>query len=326
MKYVLVLDVAKNKSMFMLSSNVGEVLLEPVEYTHNKSNFELIDSNINKLKIKDNLTVVMEATSIYQFSENMEIDLIEGTTVRLNVGLSRGYKISATYTYLDANEESKVVDINASSVSNGMTSFNAFTVPANITSIDFTIVKDTPLTLTVTHDETITEEEFTSIEYQIIVNNQALEDGASLYSGDGVRVNILTSVDGYQYQAKITDAEGNTLAQGQPISTNITITLTKVAAYKFKIVNNLPNYGSVGTNLILSDGSKYYYDTTIYASGLTGSLNLTAYTSYDVDYVLTVGGEVVDSGVLPGNYSSTVTTKTFNVDGDIVITFNKHVA
>ena len=65
MKYVLVLDVAKGKSMFMLSSNAGEVLLEPIEYTHNKYNFELIDSNITKLNIKDNLTVVMEATSIY---------------------------------------------------------------------------------------------------------------------------------------------------------------------------------------------------------------------------------------------------------------------
>ena len=65
MKYVLVLDVAKGKSMFMLSSNVGEVLLEPTEYAHDKFNFELIDSNINKLNIKDNLTVVMEATSIY---------------------------------------------------------------------------------------------------------------------------------------------------------------------------------------------------------------------------------------------------------------------
>ncbi len=65
MKYVLVLDVAKGKSMFMLSSNVGEVLMEPREYQHNKSNFEIVDSKINSLKIKDNLTVVMEATSIY---------------------------------------------------------------------------------------------------------------------------------------------------------------------------------------------------------------------------------------------------------------------
>ena len=65
MKYVLVLDVAKGKSMFMLSSDVGDVLLEPVEYLHNKSNFEKINSYISTLSIKENLTVVMEATSIY---------------------------------------------------------------------------------------------------------------------------------------------------------------------------------------------------------------------------------------------------------------------
>jgi len=65
MKYVLVLDVAKGKSMFMLSSNAGEIFIEPTEYQHNKTNFELIDSKINKLNIKDDLTVVMEATSIY---------------------------------------------------------------------------------------------------------------------------------------------------------------------------------------------------------------------------------------------------------------------
>lgn len=65
MKYVLVLDVAKGKSMFMLSSNIGEVLIEPIEYQHNKTNFELIESKINELNIKNSLTVIMEATSIY---------------------------------------------------------------------------------------------------------------------------------------------------------------------------------------------------------------------------------------------------------------------
>ena len=68
MNYVLVLDVAKGKNLFMLSSDIGVVLLEPTEYIHNKSYFEKIDSYINKLNIKDNLTVVMEATSIYHKS------------------------------------------------------------------------------------------------------------------------------------------------------------------------------------------------------------------------------------------------------------------
>ena len=53
-----VLDVAKGKSMFMLSSDTDEVLIEPIEYQHNKSNFELIDSKIKELNIKDSLTVL----------------------------------------------------------------------------------------------------------------------------------------------------------------------------------------------------------------------------------------------------------------------------
>lgn len=65
MKYVLVLDVAKGKSMFMLSSNAGEVLIEPTEYEHNKSSFDCINSKISELNIKNDLTIVMEATSIY---------------------------------------------------------------------------------------------------------------------------------------------------------------------------------------------------------------------------------------------------------------------
>ncbi len=50
-KYVLVLDVAKNKSMLMLSSDVGEVLIEPTEYQHNQLSFDLINSKIEELKI-----------------------------------------------------------------------------------------------------------------------------------------------------------------------------------------------------------------------------------------------------------------------------------
>ena len=49
MNYVLVLDVAKGKSMFMLSSDIVEVLLEPTEYIHNKSYFEKIDSALESI-------------------------------------------------------------------------------------------------------------------------------------------------------------------------------------------------------------------------------------------------------------------------------------
>lgn len=49
----------------MLSSSGGEILIEPTKYEHNKPYFEFINSEINKYDIKDNLTVVIEATSIY---------------------------------------------------------------------------------------------------------------------------------------------------------------------------------------------------------------------------------------------------------------------
>ena len=65
MKYVLVLDVAKGKSMFLLSSSVGEILFGPIELVHNLHNFQFIDSKINNLDIKNDLTVVMKATNIY---------------------------------------------------------------------------------------------------------------------------------------------------------------------------------------------------------------------------------------------------------------------
>ena len=65
MKYVLTLDVAKGKSMVMLASSCGEVLIEPFEIQHNEIDLNLINSKINTLGIKDKLTVIMEATSIY---------------------------------------------------------------------------------------------------------------------------------------------------------------------------------------------------------------------------------------------------------------------
>lgn len=51
--------------IWLCFSAVSEVLLEPTKYTHNNSDFEIIVSYIYKLNIKDNLTVIMEATSIH---------------------------------------------------------------------------------------------------------------------------------------------------------------------------------------------------------------------------------------------------------------------
>ena len=116
MKYVLVLDVAKGKSMFMLSSDIGEVLLEPTEYIHNKSYFEKIDSYINKLNIKDNLTVLMEATSVYHksperfFKENNYHVIVFNPLIGKEITNTIRKTKCALTSYPGVNKNSKDVD------------------------------------------------------------------------------------------------------------------------------------------------------------------------------------------------------------------------
>ena len=69
MKYVLAIDVAKNKSMVTLISSCGEVLIEPYEISHFLCDFIKLKERIEKFEIcyKD-LVVFMESTSTYHLS------------------------------------------------------------------------------------------------------------------------------------------------------------------------------------------------------------------------------------------------------------------
>ena len=64
MKTVLSVDVAKCKSVYMIMTSEGEILMDAIELKHNTENFEKIKKNINRLGIQD-LTVFMESTGIY---------------------------------------------------------------------------------------------------------------------------------------------------------------------------------------------------------------------------------------------------------------------
>ena len=82
MKYVLALDVAKNKSMVSLISECGEVLIEPYEINHKISDFEKLKERIRNFEIKEkDITVFMESTSTYHlpvkrfFTENTEYNI-----------------------------------------------------------------------------------------------------------------------------------------------------------------------------------------------------------------------------------------------------------
>lgn len=67
MRNVLSIDVAKNKSMFLLMNSDGQVLIEPLELEHNIINFNKLKNEIENLEL-DNLTVFMESTSTYHLA------------------------------------------------------------------------------------------------------------------------------------------------------------------------------------------------------------------------------------------------------------------
>lgn len=66
-EYVMAIDVAKGKSMFYILSIHGEVILDAIEYEHTLSNFKLIELKIREERIKQNLAVFMESTSVYHY-------------------------------------------------------------------------------------------------------------------------------------------------------------------------------------------------------------------------------------------------------------------
>jgi transposase len=64
MKSVLSVDVAKNKSMFMLMASDGEIVIDSIELEHSLNNFESLKNKILDLEV-ENLTVFMESTCTY---------------------------------------------------------------------------------------------------------------------------------------------------------------------------------------------------------------------------------------------------------------------
>ncbi len=69
MKYVLAIDVAKNKSMVALINSSGEVLIQPYEINHKLNDFINLKEKIDELEIQEHdLTVFMESTSTYHLA------------------------------------------------------------------------------------------------------------------------------------------------------------------------------------------------------------------------------------------------------------------
>lgn len=266
---------------------------------------------------------------ITAYEEGLTADFVENTRTNLSLRLNTGYEASATYTYT-VDGEDQIEQIEIANIGSGNVRFREFIVPANIKSIDITISKATPLVAKITHDESLTDEEFEKIEFAFTVNGSTVEDLSSIYKGDNLGVTIKTEAEsGHVYQFELIDGEGNPIGGSYgnyQISGDFTIIVSKAQAYSYTVVYDESLY--INTALITSDNQSLYGDGLIYVkeSGLTGRINIT-YASASVDYVVTVGGVEVDKGTIeydPQNYGGTGQTKEFEINGNVVITFTAH--
>lgn len=267
--------------------------------------------------------------NIYSYTEGMTAEFVEGTSTSLSVQVAHGYEASASFTY--TKDGSAVTEeIKTSYVSGSSYSFTSFIVPANIKSIDVVITKATPVGVTLTHDDTVTDEELSALEFEYTVNNLAAENLNSVYKYDTIGVVVTTEAEsGYAYLVEVTDSEGNPLeSRGEDkyyVTGDFTITVSKVQAFSYSVVYSPDLY--ISANLSLSNGETLYSDGLIFGSGLTGFVRIT-YSSVPVDYVVTVAGEEVDTGTIlydPANYGAVGQTNSFEITGDVVVTFTAHV-
>lgn len=265
--------------------------------------------------------------NIFAYTQGMTVDLVENTETNLGVTLASGYEATATYTYT-VDEVDHTEDIAVSYMSAGRVTFASFMAPANIKSIDISITKTTPVKATVTHDNTVTDEEFAGLKFAYTVNGQSVTDLSSVYKGDSLGVTITSEAEsGYVYLFEITDSEGNIIngSGSYRITGDFTITVSKVQAYTYEFVLDGVDQYSTYINLNLSDDSYYRSESgsgMIYGSGLRGRLTPT-YVGSAVDYTVTVGGEEKVTGTFEA-YSSEVYSDWFDINGNVVITITAH--
>ena len=264
--------------------------------------------------------------NIYSYTEGMTADFVENTTTtNFTITLATGYEASARYTYT-VDGVDKTEDIAVGDIYNRRVTFASFTVPANIKSIDISITKASPVKATVTHDDTLTDEEFAALEFAYTVNGQSATDFSTVYKGDSIAFEVTSEAEsGYAYEFEITDSEGNPITGygSYRIMGDFTITVSKVQAYSYEFVLDGVDEYSCYLNLDLSNGSYVSIGSgLIYGNGLEGRLYAN-YVGTAIDYVVTVGGAETITGSFEANTQGKY-SEWFDITGNVVITITPH--
>lgn len=268
---------------------------------------------------------------IEEYKEGLTADLYADTDTQIQLELAAGYEATATYTYTDGGVD-KTEDVEISYAGGGSVLFKTFVTPAGIKSIDIVISKATPVSATVTHDDSLTDAEFSGLDISYFVNDEEVSTFTNnVYYGDYINLTINSEAEnGYVYEFSVKDSNGIDIYgspyYGYEITGAFTVTISKVKAYSFSVVSTATDSYSIG--LETSNGDYLADGDLIYGDGLTGCVYF-YYCYTPLDYEIKVGETVVDSGSIttgdyPGVYSGM--SKTFTINGNVVVTIKDHVA
>ena len=89
MEHILSFDIAKGKSVYCFIDENKNLIIEPTSINHNKNEFDILFNNVKDF---DNLTVVMESTSIYHLPVENYFRSKGIETIVMNPKLVKQYK------------------------------------------------------------------------------------------------------------------------------------------------------------------------------------------------------------------------------------------
>lgn len=267
----------------------------------------------------------MTAVTNSNYESGMKVGVLEGTSFQVLIQVVSGKEAVVSYK---TSSSVDAVTVNPDSVSNGEYRFNRIAVSKDMTELNIAFQDATPVTITI-NDKT-----GDNVQLSYYKNNTAVENLNSVFVGDYFDVKVTTpNPDGFVYMVNVTDASGNAVSYnsyngGYAANGNMTVTITKAAAYTIDI-NVDPSFGQYDCYVTLSDNNYTSYNDgdTIYA-GTKLSFAVNYYGSGTIDVVVTVGDETIINEKDIDRLSAMDSSYQYiyyEINGNVVVTITPHV-
>ncbi len=246
-------------------------------------------------------------------SHSQSYNFLEGPLSISNVQFADGYipQVVVSDNGVDTTIDGQFIPYN------GTYQFNNVNVASTTTKISLVGVKNTVQKIS------IVDETGDDVTYTLTHNGETVDAFQNVYLNDTIDLTVTsTPADGYAYVVTFTVGEEELEAQNGSyyVSGNVTITISKVQAYTYRIVNNIGDNVNVSVSVMnnatyayLSDGDLIYPGdsfniTSVYINNLTGGFHLT----------VTNGDEIVIDEDCSFNYYYPY--ESFEVKGNVTVT------